>query len=222
MRYRQTTYFLLSLAVLLPVVSWVASAGATKAEMPVFVSPVFALDIGTSAPEVSSGSHRFGRAMGSMTLTAQVAGNLLSTKQKAQLTQLPIPVVVPTVLPATFRLVRAEGEAGTYANGDDDSGYAIDYQGEKNTCLSIRTSQDGPRGLEKVKQVQTRFGLITVYTEKLPDSKSLVSFLGLKGNPMLISGGMQPDSTTSSGWKRCRAVSVEAYTQVLQSLTVLK
>lgn len=155
-------------------------------------------------------------------LLTQASGNLLSSAQKAQLTRLPIPVVAPTALPANFRLVRATGEAGTYANGDDDSGYAIDYQGEKNTCLSIRTSQDGPRGLIKVKQVQTRFGLITVYTEKLRDSQSLVSFLGIKGNPMLISGGMQPDSRASGGWKPCRAVSVETYTQILRSLAVVK
>jgi hypothetical protein len=155
-------------------------------------------------------------------LLAQATGNLLSPVQKARLTQLPIPVVVPTRLPVGFRLVRAEGEAGRYANGDDDSGYAIDYQGEQNTCLSIRTSQDGPRGLEKVKQVRTRFGLVTVYAEKLHDRKSLVSFLGIKGNPMLISGGMQPDSTASSGWKPCRAVNIETYTQVLQSLSVVK
>ncbi|XGV98495.1 MAG: hypothetical protein ACAF41_06075 [Leptolyngbya sp. BL-A-14] len=224
MRYCRTAN-LLSLTVLLPMISGVASAGETKATLPLpaYVSSSYIADSLNRpiAPEIT-GSNRFGRSTGSTILAAQVTGTLLSPEQKAQLTQLPIPVVVPTVLPATFRLVRAEGEAGTYTNGDDDSGYAIDYQGEKNTCLSIRTSQDGPRGLEKVKQVQTRFGLITVYTEKSPGSKSLVSFLGLKGNPMLISGGAQPDSTTSTGWKRCQAVSVEAYTQVLQSLTVLK
>ncbi|MBW4692534.1 MAG: hypothetical protein KME27_12295 [Lyngbya sp. HA4199-MV5] len=155
-------------------------------------------------------------------LLAQATRNLLSPVQKAQLTQLPIPVVAPTYLPAGFRLVRADGEAGSYANGDDDSGYAIDYQGNQNTCLSIRTSKDGPRGLAKVKQVQTRFGQVTVYTEKLRDSQSFVSYLGIKGNPVLISGGMQPDSKAAGGWKPCRAVSLDTYTQVLRSLAIVK
>lgn len=158
----------------------------------------------------------------STVLVAPATGNLLSSAQKTQLTQLPIPIIAPTALPASFRLVRAKGEAGKYANGDDDSGYAIDYEGAQNTCLSIRSSKDGPRGLEKVTEVQTRFGLVAVYQEKLRDGKSLVSFLGLKGNPTLVSGGMLPDNRAPDGWKRCRAVSVETYTQVLKSLAVVK
>ena len=76
--------------------------------------------------------------------------------------------------------------------------------------------------LEKLRQVQTRFGLVAVYAEMFDGHRSLVSFLSLKGNPMLISGGMLPDSTVNGGWARCRAVSVETYTQVLKSLAVVK
>ncbi|WP_181357574.1 hypothetical protein [Stenomitos frigidus] len=180
------------------------------------------LEVGAIASTVDSNTDPLIRTTVSTALIAQATGNLLSSEQKARLTRLPIPIVAPTNLPAGFRLVQAGGEAGQYVNGDDDSGYAIDYQGENNTCLSIRSSQDGPRGLEKVRQVQTRFGLITVYAEKLDGRKSLVSFLGIKGNPVLISGSTLPDSTAVGGWKRCRAVSVETYTQVLKSLTVVR
>ena len=159
-------------------------------------------------------------------LVVQVTGlqtpGLLSSQQKAQLTQLPIPIVVPTFLPAGFRLVQAEGGTSKYANGDDDSGYAIDYQGENNTCLSVRSSKDGPRRLPRIKQVQTRLGLMTIYLEQYRDIKSLVTFLGIKGNPVLSSGGTLPDSTADGGFKRCRAVSIETYTQVLKSLVVVK
>ncbi|XHX77894.1 MAG: hypothetical protein RBJ76_26240 [Stenomitos frigidus ULC029] len=153
---------------------------------------------------------------------AQAAGTLLLPEQKARLTRLPIPIVAPTYLPAGFRLLRAEGEASQYANGDDDSGYAIDYQGANNTCLSLRSSKDGSRGLTKVKQVQTNLGWVTIYTDTSRDRKSLVSFLGIKGNPILISGSTLPDKTATSGWKPCRAVSVDAFTQVLKSLVIVK
>ncbi len=153
---------------------------------------------------------------------AQVAGTLLSPEQKARLTRLPIPIVAPTYLPTSFRLLRADGEASQYANGADDSGYAIDYQGTNNTCLSLRSSKDGPRGLTKVRQVQTNFGWVTVYVDTFGDRKSLVSFLGIKGNPVLISGGTLPDKTATSGWKPCRAVSIDAFTQVLKSLVIVK
>ncbi len=154
----------------------------------------------------------------------QVTGNLLSPEQKAQLTQLPIPIIAPNFLPAGFRLVKATGETAKYANGDDDSGYTIAYQGENNTCISVTSSQSGPRGLQKIRQEQTEFGEVTVYTENARDNsiRNVVSFLRLKGNPILISGGTLPDSTTSNGWKQCSPVSIQTYIQVLKSLSVVK
>lgn len=214
---RQTSIFALSVIVLLSFASCVASAVAIKP-----ATPTHASDINAIASRIDTANLTTGLVTVPTALIAQVTGNLLSPAQKVQLTQLPIPIVAPTILPASFRLVRAQGEAGKYANGDDDSGYAIDYEGAQNTCLSMRSSKDGPRGLEKVTQVQTRFGLVTVYQEKLRDGKSLVSFLGLKGNPTLVSGGTLPDNRAPAGWKRCRAVSVETYTQVLKSLAVVK
>jgi hypothetical protein len=216
-QFRQLSAFTFSTIVLVSLPIYVASQAAVQPMTPMLTSGVDAM-----ALSVDLGTHFMSQTAVSRTLVAQATGNLLSPKQKAQLTQLPIPIVAPTVLPASFRLVRAEGEAGKYANGDDDSGYAIDYEGAQNTCLSMRSSKDGPRGLEKVTQVQTRFGLVTVYQEKLRDGKSLVSFLGLKGNPTLVSGGTLPDNKAPDGWKRCRAVSVETYTQVLKSLAVVK
>ena len=207
--------------VLLSFATCVASGAATKAPVPVDASNGAAIvpRADSVAPPVNKATVK---ATVAIALIAQKSGNLLSLQQTAQLTRLPIPIITPTELPIGFRLVRAEGEAGSYVNGDDDSGYAIDYQGANNTCLSIRSSKDGPRGLEAIKQVQTRFGVVTVYAETFDGRTSLISFLGIKGNPILISGGTLPDSTAKGGWTRCRAVSVETYTQVLKSLAVVK
>jgi hypothetical protein len=151
-------------------------------------------------------------------------GNLLTSEQKALLLQLPIPIVAPSFLPEGFRLVYANGEAGKYANGDDDSGYTIAYQGENNTCISIRSTQSGSRGLQRVNQVQTEFGSVGVYTENARDNSIVVisSFLKLKGNPALISGGSIPDSITAAGFKRCQPVEMGVYIEVLKSVTLVK
>ena len=128
--------------VLLSFATDVVSGAATQAAMLVDASSGAA--IASRVHPVAAPSSRDTVATA---LIAQKSGNLLSPQQTAQLTQLPIPIVAPTALPMGFRLVRAEGESGSYVNGDDDSGYAIDYQGANNTCLSIRSSKDGPRGL---------------------------------------------------------------------------
>jgi len=156
--------------------------------------------------------------------TLQVTGNLLSPEQRAKFLQLPIPVVAPTFLPTGFRLVQAKGEANKYVNGDDDSSYSIDYEGANNTCISIRSSSSGSRGLQKANQAETEFGLVEVYTDNARDNsiKSIASFLKLKGNPMLISGGSIADSSADGGFKKCNSVDIGVYMQVLKSLTLVK
>ncbi|MEE3715365.1 hypothetical protein V2H45_01245 [Tumidithrix elongata RA019] len=153
-----------------------------------------------------------------------VTGNLLTPEQIAQLKQLPIPIVAPTSLPSGFRLVKASGEKAKYANGDDDSGYIIAYEGENNTCISVTSSQSGSRGLEKMRDEQTEFGTLEVYIEKARDSsvRNIVTFLGLKGNLVLISGGTLPDSNADGGWRTCRPVPMATYVQVLKSLSTVK
>jgi hypothetical protein len=158
----------------------------------------------------------------------QSTGNLLSPEQKTQLMRLPLTIIAPTSLPAGFRLVKASGEVGKYANGDDDSGYAIAYEGEANTCITITGTQSGTRGLNKLREEQTEFGLLTIYTENARDNtiRTIVTPLGVngsvKGNLILISGGTLPDNTTSQGWKPCSPVSIPTYIEVLKSLSVVK
>ncbi len=157
-------------------------------------------------------------------LSLKESGNLLASEQKAALLQLPIPIIAPNFVPEGFRLVYAKGEANKYTNGDDDSGYAIAYQGENNTCISIRSSSSGSRGLQRANQVQTEFGSVIVYTDNARDNsiRSISSFLEIKGNPALISGGSIPDSTADGGFKRCEPVGMGVYMQVLKSLTLVK
>ncbi len=152
------------------------------------------------------------------------SGNLLTSEQKALLLQLPIPIVAPNFVPEGFRLVYAKGESGKYVNGDDDSGYTIAYRGENNTCISIRSSSSGSRGLQRANQVQTEFGSVVVYTDNARDNsiRNISSFLELKGNPALISGGSIPDSSADGGFKRCEPVGMGVYMQVLKSLTLVK
>lgn len=186
-----------------------APANATEADLAAVPEKVEAPPVSnTPTPETS---------------IAQATGSLLSPEQKAQLIQLPIPIVAPTDLPAGFRLVDAGGEAGKYANGADDSGYSIRYVGDDDTCLSIASSKDGPRRLPKQGQVETKLGSVAVYTHEFRGETVISSFLPVKGNPVLLSGGIMPGGAETNGeWKTCKAVSMETYVQVLRSLEVLK
>lgn len=145
----------------------------------------------------------------------------LTSAQKAKLTQLPIPIVAPTYLPEGFRLVTAEGEKGQYANGDDDSGYSLVYQGRNNTCIRITSSKDGPRGKWQ-QMVDTRFGAVKVFTQTYENKYLIYSFIPVKGNPSLTSGGSLPHPDASGKFQSCKAVSLPEYARVLRSLAVLK
>ena len=153
------------------------------------------------------------------------SGNLLTSEQKAALLQLPIPIVAPTFLPEGFRLVYTDGKSGKLANGYDDSGYTIAYQGENNTCISIGSSTpSGSRGLKKVDQVQTEFGSVVVYINNSRDNsiRSISSSLPLNGYPTLVSGGSVTGRSADDGFRRCEPMEMEVYIQVLKSLTLVK
>lgn len=158
------------------------------------------------------------------TIIAQAAGDLLSKAQKAELAQLGIPIVLPAYLPPGFRVKQFHADKGEYANGDNDSGYLISYQGANNSCITLYSSQDGPRG-QRQKLVQTRFGSVGIYTQKRNGKTFIYSFIPIAGNPSLTSGGSLPDTAgmgTDGGGKSCNAVSMEEYVQVLKSLKVMK
>ncbi len=151
---------------------------------------------------------------------AATVGKLLSPEQVAKLKKLPIPVVAPTYLPVGFRVVQAEGESAKYANGDDDSGYTLEYQRDDNTCFAIRSSQDGPRGLTQVGQVETAIGKVSIYQEYQGQS-SLQSFIPVKGNPVMISPVSRLNSATGN-YEVCKPLRRVEYERILQSIAVLK
>lgn len=120
-------------------------------------------------------------------MAAPQPGHLLSPDQVARLSRLPIPVLVPTHVPAGFRVVRVEAESGQYANGDDDSGYLINYQGSNRSCFTIYSASGGARGLTTVGQEPTAFGVIKISVDQRFPS-NLSAFFPVEGNPLLITG----------------------------------
>jgi len=178
--------------------------------------PIRALALGMMAYSLLS--HHFAQAQ---TQLKSASSYQLTAAQKAKLTQLPIPIVAPTYLPEGFRLVSASGEKGQYANGDDDSGYTLFYLGQNNTCVSVASSKDGPRG--KWQQVvDTRFGAVKVFTQTYENKYSIYSFIPVKGNPSLLSGGSLPNPDANGNFKPCQALSMAEYVKVLRSLQVIK
>lgn len=148
-------------------------------------------------------------------------GNLLSPEQVAKLTTLPIPIVAPTYLPKGFRLVSADGGSEKYANGEDDAGYMIKYQGDDNTCFSIYSSKDGPRRLKQIGQVESAVGSINIYEETYEGRSSMQSFIPVKGNPMMLSPVSHLNPATGN-YERCRALDRIEYERILQSIELVK
>lgn len=149
------------------------------------------------------------------------AGHGLSPAQVAKLTKLPIPIVAPTYLPPGFRVVSADGNSVKLTNGDDDTGYAIAYQGEDGTCFVINSSQDGPRRLKQIGQVESAVGTIKMYEEIYEGRRSVQSFIPVKGNPVMLSPVLQfqPDQGTHEA---CKALDRADYERILQSIAIVK
>jgi hypothetical protein len=139
----------------------------------------------------------------------------------AQLTRLPIPIVAPTDIPAGFRVVKAEGDSVKYTNGDDDAGYNILYRRDDNTCFAIRSSKDGPRGLTPLGKVETTVGAVTMYESVFNNRRSTLSFIPVKGNPMMISPESLQNARTGE-YEACKPLDSATYKQVLQSLAIVQ
>lgn len=150
-----------------------------------------------------------------------LTGNLLSSEQVAKLTKLPIPIVAPTYLPEGFRVVSADGDSVKYVNGDDDAGYAIEYESNDNTCFAIQSSKDGPRRLKQVGQVESVIGTIKIHEETYKGESSLQSFIPVKGNPMMISPLSRLNPATGN-YESCRALDRSDYERILRSIELVK
>lgn len=149
-------------------------------------------------------------------------GNLLSPAQVEKLTKLPIPIVAPSYLPQGFQVMSANGDSVKYTNGDDDTGYAIEYQGEDNTCFAIQSSKDGPRGLKQVGQVETALGTVKIYEENYQNkTSSLQSFIPVQGNPVMISPVSRLNQETGN-YEACKALDRAEYDRILRSIELVK
>lgn len=171
-----------------------------------------------SAIDTTSGTTQPTQAQ---TTTSTTAGHGLSAAQVEKLTQLPIPIVVPTYLPPGFQVTSADGESVKLVNGDDDSGYSIAYEGDDGTCFAINSSQDSPRRLEQVGQVESALGTVKMYEETYEGRSSVQSFIPVQGNPVMISPVLQLNPATGNH-EPCKALDRAEYERILQSITILQ
>jgi hypothetical protein len=144
---------------------------------------------------------------------AQVSGSQLTTKQVAELKRKPvITAVIPTFLPAGYRVTRFETYRGKYINGDDELGYQIHYRGADNTCLYVGSTQSGPRGMVQVASASTALGPLKVYKD--PQSGVLAAF-----PPLDRAAQISSSKYNSQG---CRALSSNQFIRIVESIKILK
>lgn len=144
---------------------------------------------------------------------AQASGSLLTTKQVAELKRKPvISAVIPTFLPAGYRVTRFETYRGKYTNGDDELGYQIHYRGADHTCLYVGSTQSGPRGMLQVASVSTALGPVKVYKD--PQYGVLAAFPPLKRAGMI--------SSSKYDGQGCKVLSRDQFIRILESIKVLE
>lgn len=83
---------------------------------------------------------------------AQATGDLLDAAQKDKLKEVSVPIVVPTYLPAGFRVIKLEAgreelRSGSYAY------YSILYKGEDDACFDISLNNDPAMRTSRFKKV---------------------------------------------------------------------
>jgi hypothetical protein len=212
----RTAVFILGTVALLAWSSCAANGAASK----VPTAPVSrAIALATTPDTSFAASPDF-----SKTAIAKNTSNLLSSEQKAQLTQLGMPIVVPTYLPGGFRLTNflAKKDRDDYASGEY-SWYSMFYQGTNNTCLEVSANVDPAMSMGNLQKtlVNSRLGAVEVYSGNVEGKPLIVGLfsLGKNNGYMLRTGAWMPQNLPGG---RCNPVSRKEYIQVLKSLERLK
>lgn len=159
---------------------------------------------------------------------AQATGDLLDAAQKDKLKELSVPIVVPTYLPAGFRVIKLEAgreelRSRSYAY------YSILYKGEDDACFDISLNTDPAMRTSRLSRrfMQIPIGNkdVTIIYGNVEDKPiTMGSFSVPSGSPnsayMLRTGGWMPSSLEGRNI-RCNSISDAEYDKVLQALKVL-
>lgn len=159
---------------------------------------------------------------------AQATGDLLDAAQKDKLKELSVPIVVPTYLPAGFRVIKLEAgreelRSRSYAY------YSILYKGEDDACFDISLNTDPAMRTSRLSrrfmQIPISNKDVTIIYGNIEDKPiTMGSFSVPSGSPnsayMLRTGGWMPSSLEGRNI-RCNSISDAEYDKVLQALKVL-
>lgn len=159
---------------------------------------------------------------------AQATGDLLDAAQKDKLKEVSVPIVVPTYLPAGFRVIKLEAgreelRSGSYAY------YSILYKGEDDACFDISLNTDPAMRTSRLSrrfmQIPISNKDVTIIYGNIEDKPiTMGSFSVPSGSPnsayMLRTGGWMPSSLEGRNI-RCNSISDAEYDKVLQALKVL-
>ncbi|HEY9878521.1 MAG TPA: hypothetical protein V6D29_08695 [Leptolyngbyaceae cyanobacterium] len=192
-----------------------------------FTASKIPVSANSAAPEIAVYSTPIGAEKPEMQILENPVSQL-SPEQVRQLSQLEVPVLMPTYLPPTFQITQVD--AGREELVDDSYDYySILYQGENNTCLAISSGVDPALSTERLTKttVTTALGEAEIYTGIVEDRALIMADLPTQQRHLLRSGlvakptEMNPNgSWASSEW--CEPVSQEEFLQVLQSLEAVQ
>ena len=154
------------------------------------------------------------------TAIAQVSDSLLSADQQIQLKQLGIKVVLPTYLPAGFNVTYFEAHRQKNPEDITDSAYyRISYANANNICIEVGSGYQAVWITNPSKsKLETALGDIEITYGKLRGSETRQYWASIKkGGQVIYTGGK-----LSRVSETCNPLSLEDFTKVLKSLTVLE
>ncbi len=147
------------------------------------------------------------------------AASLLTGEQQKQLKQLGIKVILPTYLPAGFKVTQVEAHKKQNSQDPTDySYYTVTYLGPKNTCIE---AGDGYQTLwianPSKRQLDTKLGKVEIVFGKYRRSETIQHWASIgKGSNVIFTGGK-----VAGGRDICLPVSQAEFNQVLKSAAVL-
>lgn len=150
----------------------------------------------------------------------EVSENLLSTEQLMQLKQLGIKVVLPTYLPAGFKVTYFEAHGQKNPQDITDSAYyRVSYANANSICIEVGSGYQAVWITNPSKsQLETALGDIEITYGKLRRSETMQYWASIKnGGQVIYTGGK-----LSGASEICNPMRLEDFTKVLKSLTVLE
>lgn len=155
-----------------------------------------------------------------ISLNVYAKNSALTANQIQQVKLIKVPLIVPTYIPANYKLEKIQTVSSEIKNMDQGNNYSITYSDNALNKFTIETVTGGVGDLpyKEVKQVKTKFGVTYLYKEKNCLQSSWLQYN--KNFYKIISG--EDCGSEYKNDMHANALSITEAEKVMKSLTFIK